>query len=126
MNFETGYTWREGAPADQVPVYAELGYPLPWWGLAAKGAITYVRSLGNDSPRQPDDRFGSSATTTSTTPAWSRPASGGDRPPERGAASTSRPATTSGSGGSRRGGTASRSLSLGLGALSAVFGDIAF
>ena len=61
MNFEAGYTWREGAPADQMPVYAELGYPLPWWGWAAKGAITYVRSQGNDSPRQPDDRFGSSA-----------------------------------------------------------------
>ena len=61
MNFEAGYTWREGAPADQVPVYAEVGYPLPWWGLTAKGAITYVRSQGNDSPRQPDDRFGSSA-----------------------------------------------------------------
>jgi len=61
MNFEAGYTWREGAPADQVPVYAEVGYPLPWWGLTAKGAITYIRSQGNDSPRQPDDRFGSSA-----------------------------------------------------------------
>jgi hypothetical protein len=61
MNFETGYTWREGAPADQVPVYAEVGYPLPWRGLAVKGSLTYIRSLGNDSPRQPDDRFGSSA-----------------------------------------------------------------
>lgn len=62
MNFETGYTWREGAPADQVPVYAEVGYPLPWWGMAVKGAAVYIRSLGNDSPRQPDDRFGASAT----------------------------------------------------------------
>ena len=32
MNFEAGYTWREGVPADQVPVYAEVGFPLPWWG----------------------------------------------------------------------------------------------
>jgi hypothetical protein len=62
MNFETGYTWREGAPADQVPVYAEVGYPLPWWGMAAKGSLAYFRSLGNDSPHQPDDRFGASAT----------------------------------------------------------------
>ncbi|MFL6262023.1 MAG: hypothetical protein ACJ76Y_20180 [Thermoanaerobaculia bacterium] len=62
MNFETGYTWREGAPADQVPVFAEVGYPLPWWGMAAKGSVVYVRSLGNNSPRQPNDRFGSSAT----------------------------------------------------------------
>jgi hypothetical protein len=62
MNFEAGYTWREGAPADQVPVYAEVGYPLPWRGMAAKGSLAYFRSLGNDSPRQPDDRFGASAT----------------------------------------------------------------
>lgn len=62
MNFETGYTWREGAPADQVPVTAELGYPLPWWGMAAKGSVVYVRSLGNDSTPEPDDRFGVSAT----------------------------------------------------------------
>ncbi len=63
MNFETGYTFREGAPADQVPVIAEVGYPLPFLGAAVKGSAYYVRSLGNDSPRQPDDRFGVSATT---------------------------------------------------------------
>jgi hypothetical protein len=62
MNFETGYTWREGAPADQIPLYAEVGYPLGWHGVAAKGAVTYIHSLGNDSLREPDDRFGSSAT----------------------------------------------------------------
>lgn len=62
VNLETGYTWREGAPADQVPVWAELGYPLPWGGAAVKGTILVVESLGNDSLRQPDDRFGSSAT----------------------------------------------------------------
>lgn len=63
MNLETGYTWRAGAPADQVPVSAEVGYPLPFLGAALKGTAFYVRSLGNDSPRQPDDRFGISATT---------------------------------------------------------------
>lgn len=63
MNFETGYTWREGAPADQVPVWAEVGYPLPFWGASVKGSALYVQSLGNESPRQPDDRFGSGATT---------------------------------------------------------------
>lgn len=63
MNFETGYTWRVGAPADQVPVNAEIGYPLPFLGAAVKGSAVYVRSLGNESPRQPDDRFGSGATT---------------------------------------------------------------
>lgn len=62
LNFETGYTWREGAPADQIPLYAEVGYPLGWHGVALKGAVTYIHSLGNDSPRQPDDRFGASAT----------------------------------------------------------------
>jgi hypothetical protein len=63
MNIETGYTWREGAPADQIPVYAEVGYPLPVLSAAVKGSATLVRSLGNESPRQPDDRFGSGATT---------------------------------------------------------------
>jgi hypothetical protein len=63
LNFETGYTWREGAPADQIPVVAEVGYPLPFWGAAVKGSAVYVRSLDNESPRQPDDRFGSGGTT---------------------------------------------------------------
>lgn len=63
MNLETGYTWREGAPADQIPVWAEVGYPLPFLSAAAKGSLVYVQSLGNESPRQPDDRFGSGATT---------------------------------------------------------------
>jgi hypothetical protein len=63
MNFETGYTWREGAPADQIPVSAEIGHPLPFWGAAVKGSAVYVRSRSNQSPRQPDDRFGSGATT---------------------------------------------------------------
>jgi hypothetical protein len=63
INLETGYTWREGAPADQVPVSADLGYPLPYLGAALKGSLFYVRSLNNESPRQPDDRFGSGGTT---------------------------------------------------------------
>lgn len=62
LSFETGYTWREGAPADQIPFSAELGWPLRWHGLAVKGSVVAVESLGNDSPRRPDDRFGSSAT----------------------------------------------------------------
>jgi hypothetical protein len=61
-SLETGYTWREGAPADQIPVYLDAGYPLPWHRLRAKGLVTYVHSLGNDSPRKPNDRFGSNAT----------------------------------------------------------------
>lgn len=58
---ETGYTWREGAPADQVPLAAEVGWGLPWYGLRVKGAALVVESLGNDSAREPDDRFGSRA-----------------------------------------------------------------
>jgi hypothetical protein len=59
MNFEVGYTWREGAPADAIPVTAEVGYPLRWHGVVVKGALGFVQAMGNDSPRQPDDRFGS-------------------------------------------------------------------
>src|SRR6202030_769041 len=60
--FEAGYVWREGAPADQVPVLADLGYPLPFLHSYGKLAASYYRSLGNDSAPQPDDRFGVSAT----------------------------------------------------------------
>lgn len=63
MNFETGYTYRVGAPADQIPVIAEVGYPLPFLGAAVKGSAYFVHSLGNESTRQPNDRFGSGATT---------------------------------------------------------------
>ena len=59
---ETGYTWRNGAPADQVPLYADVGLPLPWYGMRAKLAGVFVQSLGNESPRRPEDRFGKSAT----------------------------------------------------------------
>lgn len=58
-NLETGYTWREGAPADQVPLSVEVGVPLPVHRLKAKASALGVWSLGNDSPRRPDDRFGS-------------------------------------------------------------------
>ncbi len=62
-NFQIGHTWREGAPADEVPLLFDLGYPLPWGGVVGKVSGVAVRSLGNDSPRRPDDRFGSSRTT---------------------------------------------------------------
>ncbi len=62
-NLQSGYTWREGAPADEVPLLFDLGYPLPWGGVVGKVSVAAVRSLGNDSPRRPDDRFGSSRTT---------------------------------------------------------------
>jgi hypothetical protein len=58
VNAETGYTWREGAPSDQVPVAADAGIPLRWHRCWVKVSLLYVQSVGNDSPRQPDDRFG--------------------------------------------------------------------
>jgi len=57
FSLESGYTWREGAPADQIPFSGEAGWPLSWRGAAVKGSLTTVISLGNDSPAQPDDRF---------------------------------------------------------------------
>jgi hypothetical protein len=61
-NIQTGYTWRQGAPADEIPVWADLGYPLPFWGANVKGSAAFFHSMGNDSPKQADDRFGASAT----------------------------------------------------------------
>ena len=58
-NVGTGYTYREGAPADEVPIWGEIGYPLGWKDLRVKGTTFWVINVGNDSPRQPDDRFGS-------------------------------------------------------------------
>jgi hypothetical protein len=60
-NAQVGYTWRDGAPADQIPVLVDLGYPLPFWSSYGKLAASYYRSLGNFSPAQPDDRFGNGA-----------------------------------------------------------------
>ncbi len=56
---EVGYTWREGAPADQLPVNLDAGWTLPWAGLMVKGSVAWRQSLGNDSARRPEDRFGS-------------------------------------------------------------------
>lgn len=62
MSFEGGYTWRTGAPADQIFVNGDVGYPLPFWKASIKALGHFEHSVGSDSPRQPDDRFGSSAT----------------------------------------------------------------
>lgn len=62
INVETGYTWREGAPADQWPVNVDVGIPVNWRDLKIKGTVNFVRSLGNDSERTPTDRFGSRST----------------------------------------------------------------
>ncbi len=60
-SLETGYTFRTGAPADQIPLYLEAGIPVNIWGSTIKGTSYLVMSQGNDDPREPDDRFGSSA-----------------------------------------------------------------
>jgi hypothetical protein len=60
-NLGAGHTWREGAPANQFYADADVGYPLPFGGLHVKAASHLEVSLGQESPRQPDDRFGSSA-----------------------------------------------------------------
>lgn len=59
-NFEIGYNYRTGNLADEVPVYADLAYPLPWHELLLKGTLSYVQSVGNVGERQPNDRFGCS------------------------------------------------------------------
>lgn len=54
---EIGYNWRNGAPADEVPVAAELGWKLPWRDIAIKGSTLWVFSLDNNSRPRDDDRF---------------------------------------------------------------------
>ncbi len=62
MNGSVGYNWREGAPADQIQVGAEYAHPLGFIDGAVKGTMYWQKSRGNDSLKQPDDRFGKSAT----------------------------------------------------------------
>jgi hypothetical protein len=57
MSVETGYTFREGAPANQIPLSVEAGWPLRWHGMSLKGSVAMVHSLGNDSVAHTDDRF---------------------------------------------------------------------
>lgn len=66
LNVETGYTWREGAPADQWPIHIDIAVPFSdtgaWRKLRFMGTFDVVKSLGNDSARTPSDRFGSRST----------------------------------------------------------------
>ncbi|HTQ79019.1 MAG TPA: hypothetical protein VMM92_03405 [Thermoanaerobaculia bacterium] len=57
VNFQAGYTWRDGAPADETPVSFDLGYPLPFWKADLKFDAYYNHARGNESPAEPDDRF---------------------------------------------------------------------
>jgi hypothetical protein len=60
MNFETGYTWREGAPSDHVPLSLEVG--VPWRRVAVKASVAGAISMSNDTLAAPDDRFRSRPT----------------------------------------------------------------
>lgn len=62
MNLEVGYNYRTTNLGDEIPLTFELGYPLPWKGLVAKGTYRWVQSVGNHEPiiRDPEDRFGCS------------------------------------------------------------------
>lgn len=60
-NLELGYSYRTGNLSDEVPLYVEVGYPLPWKSLVLKGTYRWVQSVGNNSQdRAPGDRFGCS------------------------------------------------------------------
>jgi hypothetical protein len=60
-NLEVGYSYRTGNLADEIPLYVEVGYPLPWQDFILKGTYTWVQSVGNEGDeRAPDDRFGCS------------------------------------------------------------------
>jgi hypothetical protein len=63
-SFDAGYRFRQGAPADEFPMNADLGYPLPvsFANTRFKLGVNFVHSLGNETPREPDDRFGGNAT----------------------------------------------------------------
>lgn len=59
MSFETGFTWRQGAPADEIPVNAEFGYGLPLGSFSPfiKVSFSGVFSVHNNSPSDENDRF---------------------------------------------------------------------
>lgn len=61
MNLSAGYTIRTGAPADQFPFSGEFGWHVPSLPFQAwaRGRVFGALSLGNDSDKEPDDRFGS-------------------------------------------------------------------
>lgn len=62
FNARVGYRYRTTNLSDEIPMQAEVGYPLPWWSLYLKGSYTWIQSAGNDDEdRDPEDRFGCSS-----------------------------------------------------------------
>jgi hypothetical protein len=66
MSADAGFTWRQGAPADEIPVNAEIAYGLPWKAtdLYIKTGINWVQTLGNKSKSTSIDRFNFPPTST--------------------------------------------------------------
>lgn len=54
-SLDFGVTFRQGSPADEVPVNFEAGYKLPL--VTVKASFNYIRSLHNNSVSSLDDRF---------------------------------------------------------------------
>ncbi len=63
-SLDAGYTLREGSAADHLPINADFAYPIPvtFVNSRFKVGVNYVQALNNNTPREPDDRFGGSAT----------------------------------------------------------------
>jgi hypothetical protein len=61
LNMEIGYTYRTGNLSDEIPLYAEAGFPSGWSPMLLKAAVSHIQSVGNNSDvRRFDDRFGCS------------------------------------------------------------------
>lgn len=61
LGFEAGYRYRTTNLSDEIPIHAEIGYPLGWKSLKVKGSYDWIESVGNHSlEREPEDRFGCS------------------------------------------------------------------
>jgi protein XagA len=63
MSAEIGYNFRTTNLSDEIPMYFEIGLPLPWQQLNLKATYRWVQSVGNHRTpeRRPSDRFGCSA-----------------------------------------------------------------
>ncbi len=59
MSLEAGYNFRQGGPADEIPVNFELGYTLKVKSQNPhlKLGLNLVKSVGNNSKSEPHDRF---------------------------------------------------------------------
>lgn len=63
MNLEAGYNFRQGSPSDDIPVNFDLGYTLSVksYRPSLKAFFNLVKSMGNNSTGEPQDRFGTNS-----------------------------------------------------------------